>query len=89
MSFSKTIKRELEVAFSKHSQPLGFRLAKYLVIIVLLYLLWGSKWLWIVFSGLSLMALAVHFWYRYKTDGWTKSYGKWDYEQNKPRGNDN
>lgn len=86
MNFSKTIKRELEVAFAKHSQPLGFRLGKYIVILGLLYLLWGSKWLWIVFAFLSISSLAVHFWYRYKTERWTKSYGKWDYEQNKPKG---
>jgi hypothetical protein len=28
----------------------------------------------------------LHLWYRYRTKGWTQSYGGWNYEKNKPRG---
>lgn len=81
----KLIKRELEVALSKHSQPIRFRVLKYIVLGTFIYLFWGSNWLWITLGTLLTMALTVHFWVRYKTKGWTRSYGLWDYEKNKPK----
>ncbi len=85
MSFSKIIKRELEVAFSKHTQPVWLRILKYVVLAGLVWLLWDSDFLWIILSALFIFAFALHFWYRCKTAGWTKSYGGWDYEKNKPK----
>jgi len=80
MPISKTIKRELEVAFSKHSQPFWFRILKYLLIGCVLYFFWGRQVLWIIFLVLFVFSLVLHFWYRYKTKGWTKSYGLWKHE---------
>ncbi|MFM9943698.1 MAG: hypothetical protein ACKVQB_00550, partial [Bacteroidia bacterium] len=85
MPLNKTIKRELEVAISKHSQPVWFRIMKYIVLGILIYLLWGSLWLWIVLGVLLIFSLSLHFCYRYKTAGWSKSYGMWNYEKNKPK----
>ena len=85
MPLSKIIQREIEVAFSKNAQPVWLRVVKYIVIGLLLYFLWGSKWLWVLFGTIFILGFALHFWYRYKTRGWTKSYGGWDYEKNKPR----
>jgi len=85
MSFKKTLHREFEVAFSKHSQPVWFRILKYIILGTVIYFFWRSKWLWIILAILSFIALTVHFWVRYKTNGWTKSYGLWDYEKNKPK----
>ena len=82
---NKKIRRELEVAFSKHAQPIWFRILKYLILGTLLYFLWNSKWLWLIMSLLLVLGLALHFWYRYKTMGWTKDYGGWVYEKNKPQ----
>ena len=82
MPLSPVIRRELEVAFSKRSQPVWFRIVKYIIIAVLVYLLWGSGWFWIVFGILFVLSLMLHFWYRYKTDGWRKSYGMWKHHQN-------
>ena len=79
MSLSETIKREIEVAFSKHSQPIWFRILKYLVLGTLVYFLWGTDTLWIVLFILFVLSLTLHFWYRYKTKGWTQSYGMWKY----------
>jgi hypothetical protein len=79
------IKRELEVAFSKESQPIWFRILKYILLGSIIYFFWGSKWLWIIIGGMFVIALLVHFWVRYKTKGWTQSYGLWKYEKNKPR----
>lgn len=84
MSFKKTLKREFEVAFSKNAQPAWFRIMKYAVLGVMIYLLWGTKWLWIILVILFVIAMVLHFWVRFKTNGWTKSYGMWKYEDNKP-----
>lgn len=80
MPFSKTIKREFEVAFYKNTQPVWLRILKYIVLAGLIYWLWDTKWLWPVLIGLLSSSLAVHFWYRYKTHRWTKSYGGWKYD---------
>ncbi|MBX7153026.1 hypothetical protein K1X84_15470 [bacterium] len=79
MPLSQTIKRELKVAFSKHSQPVWFRIVKYIVLSVLIYFLWGTDTLWIVLSVLFVLSLCLHSWYRYKTKSWTQSYGMWKY----------
>lgn len=88
MSFSKIMKRELEVAFSKHSQPVWFRIVNYMVLATIVYLFWGSHWLWNILLVLLITSLFLHFWYRYKTRGWTKSYGLWKHEKDRlPHGN--
>ena len=78
---NKTFKRELEVAFSKRSQPAWFRILKYIVLISLIYFLWGTKWLWILLAILFVLAMFLHFWYRYKTKEWTQSYGLWKHDK--------
>jgi len=84
MALSKKIKREIEVAFSKHSQPIWFRVLKYIILAVMIYFFGGSTLFWIILIVLLIFALILHFWYRHKTDGWTKSYGLWKYDKNKP-----
>ena len=86
MALSKTIKREIEVAFSKHAQPAWFRIVKYILLASLVYFLWGRKLLWIILLIMISVGLLLHFWYRYKTKGWTRSYGAWNYDKNKPGG---
>ena len=81
MAISETFRRELEVAFSKHSQPIWFRIPKYLVLGVLFYFLWGTATLWITLAVLLVISLCMHFWYRYKTKAWTQSYGMWKYHR--------
>ena len=81
----RTFKRELEVAFSKHAQPVWFRISKYLVLGTALYFFWSSPLFWLILGVLLIIALLLHFWYRYKTQGWTKSYGLWSYEKNKSK----
>jgi hypothetical protein len=88
MPFSEIIKREFEVAFSRHAQPVWFRISKYVLLGITMYFFGRSKLFWIIIAGLFVMALVLHFWYRYKTEGWTKSYGMWDYEKNKPKEQD-
>jgi hypothetical protein len=83
MAFSDTLKREIEVAFSKHSQPVWFRVLKYILLAGFLYFFWGNKYLLPGFLIFLVFAIALHFWYRYKTQGWTKSYGMWKYHKSK------
>jgi len=83
MALGKTIKRELEVAFSKHSQPIWFRVLKYILLEVILFFFWGTELLWIILLITFAFALLLHFWYRYKTHSWTKSYGLWKHEKNR------
>ncbi|MES1219002.1 MAG: hypothetical protein ABUT20_26075 [Bacteroidota bacterium] len=80
MPINKIIKRELEVAFSKHAQPVWFRIVKYILLALMFYFLWGTRLLWIILLSLFTIGFILHFWYRYKTKGWTKSYGMWKHE---------
>jgi hypothetical protein len=83
MAPGKTIKRELEVAFSKHSQPIWFRILKYILLGGIVFFFRGTKLLWIILLTLFAFAMLLHFWYRYKTQGWTKSYGLWKHEKDR------
>jgi len=83
MPFKKILERELEVAFSKQSQPAWFRILKYVLLGLILYFFWENKYLWIILVILLVFALFLHFWYRYKTRGWTKSYRMWKHEKDR------
>lgn len=80
---NKILKRELEVAFSRHSQPVWFRILKYILLALLLYFFWGSDLLLIILLILFVLAMCLHLWYRHKTNAWTKSYGLWKYHKTK------
>ena len=73
----ETLKRELEVAFSKDAQPIWLRITKWIVFIGLAYLFHGTKWFWVWVIGLPVAGLTTHFIYRWKTKVWTKSWGRW------------
>jgi len=57
MPLSKTIKRELEVAFSKDAQPVWFRIVKYILL--------GSFVLFFVGNGVALdhLTRSIRCWY--------------------------
>ena len=76
----ETIKREFEIVFSKHSQPLWFRITKWVVYLGPAYYLYGSKWFWLWMVGWPIIGLTMHFVYRWKTKEWTKSWRGWDSE---------
>jgi hypothetical protein len=85
MSLPKSVQRELEVAFSKDAQPVWFRIVKYILLGLLFYFLWGTKLLWIILLTLLTLGTPLHFWFRHKTKGWTKSYGMWKHENDRVR----
>jgi hypothetical protein len=77
MSIRNKIKREFEVAFAKNAQPAWKRILKYLILGFIIYLFWGKGVLAYILIPLFIIALAIHFWYRFKTNAWTKSFGGW------------
>ena len=81
MIWKKIVAREIKVAFSLKSQPLHFRIGKWVAIILLLYFLNDYMVWWKVLLGMMIAGLLLHFYFRYKTKGWTKSYGRWKYEE--------
>ncbi len=85
MALNKTVRREIEVAFSKHAQPAWFKVVKYTVLITAFYFFRREKAFWTILVIVFILGLILHFWYRRETQGWTKSYGLWNYEKNKSK----
>jgi len=77
MSIGESAKRELRVALSPRAQPLWFRLLKWVVIITvsIRYRRHPVFWWWM--AGALVLALTLHFVWRWKTRGWTRPWGGW------------
>lgn len=76
MTFKEFWDREAYVAM--HAQTMGFRVVKYIAIFVIL----GGVYAWkglgavgILLGAMFVCAIAIHFFFRYKTEAWTKSWG--------------
>jgi hypothetical protein len=76
MSFKEFWKKEKYVAV--HGQTAGFRIMKYIIMLIvgsIIYYNWGLVTLaWAILYAF-IFAIAMHFFFRWKTDGWTKSWG--------------
>jgi len=78
MTALETVKREIRVATSRRAQPVWFRIVKWAVAIGLSAMLWRTPYFfWWIFGALGL-SLTVHFFWRWKTRGWTRPWGGWD-----------
>ena len=79
------LQHEVRAAFAKHVQPVCFRVAKYLVLGGFIWLCRHATYFWWTIIGLGISGVLLHGFYRYKTRGWTRSYGqgllRWDYEK--------
>lgn len=76
----KWLSREIYVAI--HAQTVRFRIVKYLILIAIftsLYLWQGWTVVWATFLILFVVAISIHFLFRWKTDGWRKSW--WLYKK--------
>lgn len=72
----KTLKRELYVAL--HAQTTRFRLVKYVVIFVIgIFIYRGFGWNGVINSliAATILALIIHFLFRWKTNAWRNSWG--------------
>jgi Flp pilus assembly protein TadB len=78
MAMRQQIRRELRVAFSKHAQPLWFRVVKWIAFCVVIVIFWRKPgfWWWII--AVLIAALSLHFVYRFKTRCWTRAWGGWN-----------
>ena len=77
-TLSQTLRREVRVTFSLKAQPLWVRLLKWSVSLVLLVCYHDQAWFWPAAAILFALSLAVHFFYRWKTGGWTSPWGGWN-----------
>lgn len=76
MSIKKLIKREIHVAV--HAQSAAFRIKKYLLFAVLFsitYLAFGLSETLVLLAVLTVLAVVVHIFFRFKTNAWTTSWG--------------
>lgn len=71
-------KREIAVALSRRVQPVWFRVVKWIVAVGVAVLLWETRYFWWWVVGAPVLGLVVHFFYRWKTQGWTRPWGGWD-----------
>jgi hypothetical protein len=73
----QTIQRELRVAFSLRAQPLWFRLIKWSIFIAITARYRKRSWFpYVVGFGL-VGGIALHLFYRKKTENWTRAWGGW------------
>ncbi len=76
MSLKQMIQREKYVAI--HAQTLRFRIVKYLILLAIAWAVyaWGG-WSAVstVFAFLFVIAIGVHFLFRWKSKAWTESWG--------------
>ena len=76
--FTPTLPREIAVAFSRGAQPVWFRIVKWIILIVVVRTWWGAAYFWPGCGVALSLALALHFFYRRKTHGWTRPWGGWN-----------
>ena len=76
-TFTHAFRRELRVAFSRHAQPVWFRIVKWTCILTGGVLFHDRSWFWWTLAGLATAGTFVHFIYRRKTKTWTRAWGGW------------
>jgi hypothetical protein len=78
MPIGKAIKREARIAFSRKAQPVWFRVLKWAIAVAVGLYLWRTPYFWACILGAFGLALTGHFFWRWKTRGWTQAWGGWD-----------
>lgn len=76
MTFKEFFRREKHVALN--AQPKAFRVAKWIVILcvaTLLYLWKGVVVVGLLLGTLAVLGTCLHFLLRWKSKGWTESWG--------------
>ena len=78
MTIQESLRREARVAFSPRSQPVWFRLLKWVIAIGISAALWRSPFFWWWILGALGLGVSVHFVWRWKTKGWTQPWWGWN-----------
>ncbi len=76
MTMKSVLNREAYVAL--HAQTWKFRVVKYIVLLAIgwiVYALGGWNAVGVTFGVLLIIALGVHFFFRWASKGWTQSWG--------------
>ena len=76
MTFKEFYRKEKYIAL--HAQSRRFRIVKYcmlLAVAVVVYVWKGLAATGLLFLLLFLAGMGLHFFFRWKTEGWTKSWG--------------
>jgi hypothetical protein len=71
------IRRELRVAFSRHAQPVWFRVLKWTCILSGIALFHDQRGFWWTLAGVAVVGTFLHLFYRWKTKTWTRAWGGW------------
>lgn len=77
-TLAHTLRREARVAFSLKAQPLWFRIFKWTFLLVSVALFCDRRWFWWTLACLLAAGLSLHFFYRWKTKTWTRTWGGWN-----------
>jgi hypothetical protein len=81
----ESIKRELRVIQNNNGSPVLQRIIKWAIFLSVARKLRGTRWFLAWALGLPMTGLAVHMFYRHKTDAWTKPWGGFkDVQGSKP-----
>jgi hypothetical protein len=72
------LRREMRVAFSRRAQPVWFRVVKWTGILFGVAWFHDRRWFWLTLAGLAAAGTGLHFFYRWKTETWTRAWGGWN-----------
>ena len=72
------VRRELRIAFSPRALPVWFRVLKWTCILAGVLAFHDQRWFWWTLAGLAAAGTRLHFFYRRKTQGWTRAWGGWN-----------
>jgi hypothetical protein len=75
---TNSLKRELRVAFSRHAQPVWFRVIKWAIFIGAAALWWRNPAFWYWVLAAFALGLTLHVFWRWKTKKWTQPWGGWN-----------
>ena len=78
MDFRERVRRELRGMFSRRTQPIPLRVAKWAVFLAVARGLRGTRWFGASAFGLPAVGVGAHFFYRHMTRGWTEPWGGWN-----------
>ena len=72
------LKRDVAVAFSPRAQPVWFRVVKWILFIAITVRWHDSPYFWPGLGAAVCLGAPLHFFYRWKTRGWTRAWGGWN-----------
>jgi hypothetical protein len=72
------LRREVQVALSLQTQPVWFRVIKWMAFLSVAWLLRRTRWWKYWLAAVPTAGIVMHMVYRWKTQGWTRPWGGWN-----------